>query len=305
MTDEAKADGVEAAATSEEVETEIVDAEPTDTPPEAEGTPGEAAPASEATEDAAEGKPQLSDSDHANKRRKEQLRKEKQRNRELEAKNREIENRLAAVEAAKAASATAPLVRPQPENFHDEYEYQRARDNYNREQTTQTVQAELAKQQQNQAQQSEHDRKSAAMATFQTRADTYAESNDDYDEVTTSISDIVGRSPAMTESIIEEEDGPALYMYLGNHPEEAQRIAALPPQAAIRAMGKLAGKMASDKAAANPKRVSKAPPVGKTVNTQGASASSGEITNAAREKMSDTDAQADFDKRQLAIAKRQ
>lgn len=52
-------------------------------------------------------------------------------------------------------------------------------------------------------------------------------------------------SDAMAQAILHSELGPQVAYYLGNNPDEAERIAALPPIAAVKEIGKLETKVAT------------------------------------------------------------
>lgn len=107
-------------------------------------------------------------------------------------------------------------------------------------------------------QEQEKEAKGKAMASFRKREEAFAESVDDYLEVTRSQD--LPISPHMAEVIAESDDGPALAYYLGKNLEIAERIASLPFGAAARELGRIEERLAAERAKAKEKAVSKAPP---------------------------------------------
>lgn len=67
-------------------------------------------------------------------------------------------------------------------------------------------------------------------------------------------------TPVMANAIKTSEDGPAVAYHLAQNPDEARRIANLPPLAQVRELGKLEGKLAPPASAPTVKSVSDAPP---------------------------------------------
>lgn len=84
----------------------------------------------------------------------------------------------------------------------------------------------------------------------------------DYDEVIQSVAVPVGPGvQAARQAMLEDEAGGEVLYYLGTHPDELQRIAALQPIAAVKEIGKLAASLTSPHPAGNgkPQAVSNAP----------------------------------------------
>jgi len=83
-----------------------------------------------------------------------------------------------------------------------------------------------------------------AAAAYNARADAFREKHPDFEEVTGKVK--FSESPEMVVGIVESEVGPEIAYYLGQHPEEAKRIMALPTASAIeRAIGRLEQKLST------------------------------------------------------------
>lgn len=65
----------------------------------------------------------------------------------------------------------------------------------------------------------------------------------DFDDVV--MSDDLKISPAMTQAILEAEDGPAIAYHLGNNPDVADRLFKLSPAQAVYEIGKISAKLAN------------------------------------------------------------
>lgn len=100
--------------------------------------------------------------------------------------------------------------------------------------------------------------------TFRERCDEAADRYEDFQEV--AFDNSVQVTPAMGEVIMESDKGPDLAYWLGSHPDEASRIAKLPPLAAARELGKIEAKLSVP----TPRKTTKAPDPVKTVGGKGA-----------------------------------
>lgn len=91
----------------------------------------------------------------------------------------------------------------------------------------------------------EQTRQIEARRAFEARASEASQRYADYDEVAESV--LADRSfpisPAMADVVMDSDKGPDLIYWLGNHPEEAARIAALSPLKAARELGRIEDKL--------------------------------------------------------------
>ncbi len=90
------------------------------------------------------------------------------------------------------------------------------------------------------------------------RKEAFAKKTADFEEALEKVDDIQF-SEASQKAIIESELGPEIMYALANDRKEAERIAALPPEAVLRAIGRLEGKLsASAPASQETKKITKA-----------------------------------------------
>lgn len=98
----------------------------------------------------------------------------------------------------------------------------------------------------------ETDRRAAAQSAAEARAkeigdsfvkrkDEFAKAHPDYEEIAES--DDLKISVPMAAAILEDEDGPAIAYYLGQNPDEAERISGLSPNRAVSELGRIAAKL--------------------------------------------------------------
>lgn len=73
---------------------------------------------------------------------------------------------------------------------------------------------------------------------LQTKLDTFADAHPDYQDKIDGIADVIFPHEVLT-AIREDDEAPAIAYYLGSHPEEARRIAALRPLAGVKALGQI------------------------------------------------------------------
>lgn len=135
---------------------------------------------------------------------------------------------------------------PRLENFSDIEEYATAKAEYAKQQALK----EVTTKQQAEAQKREVEALTTGWEEKATRAD---KKYDDFDEV---VGDLKPTTPFAV-AIMEAENGEDVAYYLGKNPKEAARIAALPPRAQIREIGKLEAKLLAEPP--KPKTPSKAP----------------------------------------------
>lgn len=100
------------------------------------------------------------------------------------------------------------------------------------------------------------------VSSWQEKRSAFMKDHPDFEDVAES--DDVKISPAMTEILLEADNGPELAYALGKDPELSAKIASLPPAKAALEMGKLA---VSVEAAKKPK-VSKTPPPAKPIGSR-------------------------------------
>jgi hypothetical protein len=83
-----------------------------------------------------------------------------------------------------------------------------------------------------------------ARAEVEARITTFAEAHPDYQEKVAAIDDVKFEPPVL-QSIAEDDAGPDIVYYLASHADEARRIAALTPVAAVKEIGKLSLQVAA------------------------------------------------------------
>lgn len=135
---------------------------------------------------------------------------------------------------------------PKLENFSDIEEYATAKAEYAKAQALKQHEAK----QQTEAQKREAER---LRADWEEKAARGSEKYDDFDEV---VGDLQPTHP-FSVAIMEAENAEDIAHFLGKNPKEAQRIAALPPRAIFREIGKLEAKLLAEPP--KPKTPSKAP----------------------------------------------
>lgn len=81
----------------------------------------------------------------------------------------------------------------------------------------------------------------AQLDTYNERKSAFEADHADFDDVV--MTDDLQISPAMSQAILEAEDGPAIAYYLGQNPEMAERISKLSPTQAVRELGRISAKL--------------------------------------------------------------
>ena len=163
---------------------------------------------------------------------------------------RDTERRLEALERPKEPE---PLTLPTPEQHgFDDAKYQAALTEYNkqiaRSEAMSVIQAERAREQQQQKAQS-----------FRQRESEYMAKNPEYRDIVYGEAFMsVPLSAATAELIAESPDGPAIALHLAKNLEEASHIASLPPVQAAREIGRIEARLAKE--AEKPKALTNAPP---------------------------------------------
>ncbi len=114
------------------------------------------------------------------------------------------------------------------------------------------------------------DAETAQRTQFHERASTWIQRRDAFAAVTPEFEakavpylDTITANTPIGDVLLESEVGPQMALYLATHPEEAQRIDALPPVSALRALGKLEARFDTPTSAS----ATAAGPAAKTVTT--------------------------------------
>jgi hypothetical protein len=185
--------------------------------------------------------------------------------------------------AEPAPDAAFDKPRPTQDQFEDFEKYLEARDEWTAERGAflgeQRAMARIEAERQAKAQaEAEAKARQEVAATLQ-RYQTFKAAHPDYDEV---VSDLPQLPESVIGYLVHEDTGPAIAYYLGQHPDEAQRIAALPGFKAVAAIGRIEAALerapasetseAPAKPAPKPVPVSKAPAPVTTVGTGSAHA---------------------------------
>lgn len=191
------------------------------------------APAVEATESAAVETEDTSATEHKSnvQKRIDQL---TWRQRETERENQYLRQQIA------QSQQQPEQGEPQVDQFSDYDQYIAARAQYEAKRTFESLQA-----QEREAQQAQQAQVRANQ--YRLRADQFAATKPDYHEVVSN--PYLHITDQMGEVIQSLEKGPELAYHLGNHPEEAERIARLSPVMQAAELGKLEARMTTQKPA--------------------------------------------------------
>lgn len=164
---------------------------------------------------------------------------------ELERQNRELAEKLAALEKPKAEDKPAKSddQKPRSEDFESFDEFTEALTDWKLDQR---AKAQEAKDAEAKAKAETESRKQKAAEGWNDRVAEARKQFADYDEVLEEAADI--DVPAELESALLEA-GPAVLYHLAKDPAEAERISKLPVQTALREIGKIEAKIASQPAA--------------------------------------------------------
>jgi hypothetical protein len=187
-------------------------------------------------------------------------------------------DRIAALEGKKPAAAEPKLEAPKREAFKSDQEFDDAMFDYRYQLRRQKEQAE-------DAQKNIEARLKANFTDYQTEVAAFKEEHDDWDEV-------VGKSIPISDpvyyAIVElAKDGPAVTYYLGQHPEEIDRLAELTPYAAAIAVGRLADKLKTAKKPAAKATPRPRPHIPEPVKPVRTAASASTLTSAEAAKSKD------------------
>ena len=99
-----------------------------------------------------------------------------------------------------------------------------------------------------------HETEQKIQTEWKSRERAAAKLHDDYDDVIDNVKPPEGPGVmAARQAMLEDEAGPEILYYLGKHPDELERIAALSPVSAVREIGKIAAAVARPPAPENGK----------------------------------------------------
>lgn len=137
---------------------------------------------------------------------------------------------------ARIPKPPSPKDKPRPlrEAFDDPDAYETALLNWNADQVRERT-LEEAQSQQVRADQTRQVEQT--LQTYNDRKAAFEQEHPDFEEIV--YSDDLQLSAAMSQAILNAEDGPAIAYHLGQHPEEAERIAKLSPVQAVYEIGKI------------------------------------------------------------------
>lgn len=180
---------------------------------------------------------------------------------ELMARIEALERRLAQGGDHSQPAGEPPAGPPRQEDFESYEDYVEARAIWKMEQ-------KLAEREQRMAEREAQQQAQETMRRWSARVEAARSKYEDFDEA---LDTDVKITPAIQQALMESEAGAEIAYYLGKHPEEAARIAALTPVAAIREIGKIEAKLTSSPSEQKPK-VSNAPPPARTLMGRAAAA---------------------------------
>lgn len=252
---------------SAEVEPEASGAEEAENEPEAEAGAEEAQEAEAEADAEAERKPGQKKGGY--QKRIDKLTREKH---ELAERLAAIERRLAEpaakpAETAKPAAEAPPAEKPKPSDYADYEEYLDARDAWKKDADQREAKAAEATRKAEEAARARSTEQAARVDAWKTQCEAAEERYDDFKAVAFQESTPI--SPAMQDAILDSDRGADIAYYLGQHQDEATRIAALSPVAAVRAIGRIEAAL---EPAAAPKSPAVKPPATEQPKTKASAA---------------------------------
>ena len=170
---------------------------------------------------------------------------------ELSGQARELRERIAALErnqaskpAATQASDAAQDPKPDPKTFTGTYEeFVEALSRWTARQEHKAL-AEKTQKEQETADQQERDRE--VVDSYQERSSEFAAEKEDFNEVVGRIKIAADVAPGVQVAIMEDENGPALAYFLGQHPEVCQQLSELSPARALTHLGRISAALFPD-----------------------------------------------------------
>ena len=165
----------------------------------------------------------------------------------LERATRSFERKLeSALEAERQRNAPQPSKEasqaPKLDQFDNFDDYVAAKAEFVANQTLEKRIAEVTRQQ---SEQQNTARRATVEHGWMQKVSQVRNEIDDFDDVVESAG--VEISNVLGEALMESDVGPRLAYYLARHPDEAERINALPPSAVFRAVGRLEAKVEAEK----------------------------------------------------------
>lgn len=130
--------------------------------------------------------------------------------------------------------------RPTRETFADPETYDQALEGWAGRRAAEAAKAEAKVENERQSQERQ---RQAVLDKFNERRTSFEADHADFEDV--AFSDDLKVSPAMTQAILEAEDGPAIIYHLGNNPEVAERLAGLSPAQAVYEIGKISARLST------------------------------------------------------------
>jgi hypothetical protein len=163
------------------------------------------------------------------------------------------------------ATATVNESEPNADDFESAVEFYKAHAKW------------AAKEELKAAKESERQEKLRAQAEskrteFIGKVDEFKKAHDDFEDVVSDVDDIQ-MSPAISNAILDSDNGPELMYELAKNREEYARICALPPWEAVRALGRFEARLdkpSEEKPKTTKPKTTKAPPPPKPVSTSSA-----------------------------------
>lgn len=167
-----------------------------------------------------------------------------QRKHERELESLRLENQRLKAAPAPAPEPPAPSGAPDPNDpkFQDPADYFRA---LARHEAQETLRQERERDRQEREKQTNQQR----MSAWQERENAAMTRHEDYEDVADMghLQRNGALSPAMASAIVASDHGPELLYLLGKNTEEAQRIASLPPELALLALGRMEARLDTTK----------------------------------------------------------
>lgn len=130
--------------------------------------------------------------------------------------------------------------RPSRDTFDNPDAYEKALEGWVERQVTVKVKTET---EQAFSKRQQDGQRQALVDTYKARETTFQADHPDFED--TVYADDVKITPAMTQAILEAEDGPAIAYHLGQNPEVAERIAGLSPAQQVTELGRISVKLAT------------------------------------------------------------
>ena len=162
--------------------------------------------------------------------------------------------------------AAAPSGEPDPDDFESATEFYKAHAKW-------AAQEEIKAARESERQEKLRREAEAKKTQFLGKIDEFKKAHEDFEETIAEVDDIA-MSPAISNAILESDNGPELMYELAKNREEYARMCALPPLEAVRAFGRFEARLqkpSEEKAKEIKPKTTKAPPPPKPISTSSAS----------------------------------